>query len=240
MKQVRAWGVAVALTVLTGCLHVNGPAPLKRTALVLRLTNETAEQVAAQIKQVGADYVILAGARDTTFFKDVATRALMKSTRSGQAADMRYGFLAVNAPVGDTMISVKVQGGGELRMHDALYKIDKGRQLDIMEARFDASSDIRQVVRALIQYNTTDVSATAEQIIVLHPPTAAAGDSVSVLLRPYLTDAWECTKEGKAQSRNATLPLRVFYGPATRESCDDATLVSNAGGGMVAHLVLLR
>lgn len=239
MKRARVLGV-FAVTVLAGCASLGGPAPAKRTALVLRLTNETAEQVAAQIKQVAADYVVLSGARDTTFYKDVATRTLMKSTRTGQAGDVRFAFIAANAPVGDTTLSIKVQGGGELRMHDALYKIDKNRQLDIMEVRFEANSDVRQVVRSLIQYNTTDVSATAAQIIVLHPPTPAAGDSASVLLRPYLPDAWECTKEGKTQSRNATLPLRVFYGPATRERCDDAVLVSNPGGGMVAHLVLLR
>ncbi|HUP88601.1 MAG TPA: hypothetical protein VM100_04600 [Longimicrobiales bacterium] len=240
MKRLRVWVIAAAVATMGGCaVRMGGPSPVGEDALILRITNETADQIATMLKQDGVEFAILSGSRDSAFYADVATRAGMKSTRPGRAGTTTFAFLGPQA-LGDTTLSLKVQGGGEIRIHDALYRIDKERRLDLMAVHFESATNIKEHVRTLLNYVSTDVSASAGVILSVESPTPALGDSVSVLLRAYLADVWECTKEGKAGARNQNLPMRAYYGPSARIRCDDARLLTNAGGGMFGHFVMLR
>jgi hypothetical protein len=215
---------------------MGGPAPIKQDALVMRVTNETAEQVAAVLQQSGVEFAILSGSRDSAFYADVAARAGLKSTRTGHAGSTTYSFLGPEA-LGDTTLALKIRSGGELRLHDALYRVDKTRRLDLMAVRIEENANIRDAVRSLLDYVSTDVMATAAVVLAVDSPSPAVADSVSVLLRAMYTDVWECTEAGKKQPRNGTLTMRMMVGPSTRARCDTAEQITN---GMVGHLVLLR
>lgn len=239
MRSARiVWAVAgVVLT--AGCaVRMGGPAPVEQDAITLHVTNETAEQVAAQLREHGAEVAILSSTRDSAFYADVAARAGMKSTRPGRAGSTTFAFLGPQA-IGDTTLSIKVNGGGEVQLHDALYRIDKERRLDLMAVRFE-SANLRESVRALLGYFSTDVMATAAVVMAVEAPTPALGDSISVLLRAAFGDTWECTKEGHNGPRNPNLPIRMFYGPSARIGCRSAEVLNNPGGAILGHLEVLR
>ena len=60
-------------------------------------------------------------------------------------------FLA-GKPVGDTTLTVAVQGGSPLLIHDALYEVEKDRFVDLMAVRAEAGTPTREAVRALLGY----------------------------------------------------------------------------------------
>lgn len=241
MKSWRVSG-AVLLTLLTaGCaVRLGGTKPIEEDAIALQINGTaTPEQIAALLKQQGVEVAILSGAHDSAWFADLATRAGMKMTRPGRAGARTFAFLGPQA-LGDTTLTLKVDGGGEIRLHDALYRIDKHRRLDLMAVRIEPGANLKESVKALLKYVASDVLANASVIFAVEPPTPALGDSVSVLMRAAFSDAWECAREGRNGARNTELPIRLFYGPSVRVRCQSAELLNTGGSAVVAHLVLTQ
>jgi len=231
---------ALLIVVAAGCAGTLGSSkPITQDALALRLTDDaTPDQVANTLKQHGVDVAILSSTRDSAWYAAVATAAGMKMTRVGRTGAGTFAFLGPQA-LGDTTLTLKVPTGGEVRLHDALYRLDKQRRLDLIAARIAPDANWRESMTTLLRYIASpDVLPDAVIVLAVDPPSPAVGDSISVLINPYLADAWECTREGKTGTRNTQLPIRLFYGPSMRVSCDGAERLNDSGGAILAHLVL--
>lgn len=239
MRLGRVIATAMLAVLIAGCaVRLGGPKPTDQDALALRLTDSaTPDQIAALLKQRGVEVAILSSTRDSAFYAATAAAAGMKMTRVGRTGTGTFAFLGPQA-IGDTTLTLKVQGGGEVRLHDALYRIDKQRRLDLMAVRIAPEANLRESVRTLLAYFATDVLPNAAIVFAIEPPTPALGDSVSVLMRAAFADAWECTREGHDGTRNVDLPIRLFYGPSMRVRCDGAERLNESGGAILAHLVL--
>ncbi len=241
MRPGRVMLGVVLAGLVGGCaVRLGGPAPVDEDAIALHVSADmSAEQTAALLKQHGVEVAILASEHDSAWYADVAARAGMKSTRPGRAGTTTFAFMGPQA-LGDTTLALKVQGGGEIRLHDALYRIDKQRRLDLMAVHITPQANLRESVRALLAYVATDVLANAAVVFAIEPPTPALGDSVAVLMRAAFADAWECTPQGRTGTRNKELPIRLFYGPSMRVRCGGAEHLAESGGAILAHLVLTR
>jgi len=236
----RGSGLVVVAAVLAACssVRLGGPSPADQDAIAMIVPPDaTAEQVAQMLTERGVDYAILSGARDSAFYADVASRAGMKNTRPGAAGSTTFTFLGPQA-LGDTTLALKVTGGGEVIVHDALYRIDKERRLDLMAVNIEPNANLRESVRALLAYVATDVLANAAVLLAIQPPTPALGDSISILTRAAFADAWECTSDGRNNPTVKDLPIRLFYGPAVRLACRAAERVDVAGGAILGHFVI--
>lgn len=239
MRAALVWTTAGALW-LAACATISGPTPVEVDALALRIAESaSAEQVAQQLTQRGVDYVILSGARDSAWYADVAARAGMKTTRPGKAGATTFAFLGP-AAIGDTTLTLKVNGGGELRVHDALYNVDKSRRLDLMAVKIEPNTHLRESIRTLLSYVASDVLPHAAVLLAIEPPTPAIGDSISLLTRAIFADAWECTPEGRASPDTSDLSIRLFYGPAARMRCSSAQRGNIGGDALVGDFVLPR
>src|SRR5690606_39112688 len=93
----------------------------------------------------------------------------------GVAGSVAFGFLAGEA-VGDTTIVLPLEGGGEVALHDALYIVGAGRYLDLLAARFSPDADVREAVRALLNYIATDVMPQAAVVLAVNAPDPAAAE----------------------------------------------------------------
>jgi hypothetical protein len=241
MTRGRFVVAALMAVLMTACATgVGSRKPIDQDALVLRLAdNATPDQVANILKQRGVDVAILASTRDSAWYASAAGAAGMKMTRVGRTGTGTFAFLGPQA-VGDTTLSLKVSGGGEVRLHDALYRIDKQRRLDLIAARIAPEANWRESMNALLRYIAgPDVLPNAVIVLAIDPPSPAVGDSISVHINPYLSDAWECTREGKKGTRNTELPVRLFYGPSMRVSCAGAERFNeSSGAAILAHLAL--
>lgn len=237
----RRSGLLLLAALLSACsVRMGGPSPEEHDAVALRVPGDaTAEQVAQLLTQRGVDHAILIGGRDSAFYSDIATRAGLKSTRPGVAGTSTFAFLGMQ-PIGDTTLVLKVAGGGELRVHDALYRIDKNRRLDLMAVRIEPNANLRESIKTLLAYIASDVLANAAVLLAIEPPTPALGDSVSILTRAAFADAWECTREGRTRPTVTDLPVRLFYGPAARLSCESAERIEIGGGAILGHFVMGR
>ena len=236
----RGSGLVVAAALLAACssVRLGGPSPRDLDAIAMVIpADATAEQVAQILTQRGVDYAILSGARDSAFYADVATRAGLKNTRPGGTGSTRFSFLGPQA-LGDTTLALKVTGGGEVLIHDALYRIDKNRRLDLMSVRIEPNVNLRESVRAVLAYVATDVLPNAAVLLAIQAPTPALGDSVSILTRAAFADAWECTRDGRNNPTVTDLPIRLFYGPAVRLSCQSAERVDAGGGAVLGHFTM--
>ena len=165
----RGSGLVVAAALLAACssVRLGGPSPSDLDAIAMVIpADATAEQVAQILTQRGVDYAILSGARDSAFYADVATRAGLKNTRPGGTGSTRFSFLGPQA-LGDTTLALKVTGGGEVLIHDALYRIDKNRRLDLMSVRIEPNVNLRESVRAVLAYVATDVLPNAAVLLAI-------------------------------------------------------------------------
>lgn len=241
MRPGRVLVAAFAALFVTGCaVRLGGPSPVDTDAAVLTVpASATAEQIAQQLAQQHAEYAILSAQRDTAFFADVARRLNLHTTRPGNVGTTTYAFIGPKA-LGDTTLTIAVAGGGQIRIHDALYRIDKARTLDLLAARIEPNTNLQRAVETLLKYVADDVGPTAALLLAVEPPTPAMGDSVSVLTRAAFADVWECTPEGKSGASAAHLPVRVFAGPAVRLRCKTAENVTGAGTGVLGHFELPR
>src|SRR5690606_6999623 len=119
-------------------------------------------------------------------------------------------------------------------LHDALYRIDRNRALDLILARFDSVADLRSGVRALPAYVGSDVSNNAALLLAVESPTKQFVDSVALLVRALYADTNDCAAENVA----TTAAIRVFYGPTYRVRCTSAQVLNEAGGPIRAQFEL--
>ena len=233
--------VAVAAMFAAACsARLGGSKPAEQQMAAIRIASgATAEQVAQTLTQRGLEYAILSGERDSAWYADVATRAGLKTTRPGSAGTTTFAFLGPEA-IGDTTLALKVPGGGELRVHDALYRIDKNRRLDLMAVKIEPNANLEASIRALLTYVASDVLAHAAVLLAIVPPTPELGDSVSLLTRAAFADAWECTPQGRDRPNQSDMPIRLFYGPPVRMTCARAERVNLGGDAILGHFVLPR
>jgi hypothetical protein len=151
---------------------------------------------------------------------------------------MSLAFLA-GKPVGDTTLALPLEGGGSVVVHDALYRVDKRRHLDLLALRIQSNAEVRPAVQALLRYVATDVMSDAAVVLAIDVPDAATGESVAALLDPAFLDARTCLPEelrGGAQVSG----MRLFYGPEARLRCESARLLGDKSAPVVANLIVDR
>jgi hypothetical protein len=235
MKRSTAFVILFAV-IITGCaVRLGGPSPVQRDTLAWRVPgNTTADELGARLRTGGYEFAMLATSRDSAFLATAATRAGLQMTRPGRIGESSYVFFGPKA-IGDTTHSVPVPTGGHVRLHDALFQIDKNRRVDLIIARFDSVANLREGVRALLQYVAKDVSGNVALLLGFEPASPQIGDSVSVLVRAILTDTRECSA---AAGRTAQPTIRLFYGPEVRVRCERAEVLNETGGPVSAQFIL--
>ena len=224
-----ATAAAAALLLAACALRLGGPSPeLYNTVALSVASSAAATDVASALSTGGAEIVLLAADQDSTWFASVASGAGLSLSGPGRTSGRGMAFMTpLDLEIlGDTSLSLNVPGGGRVHMHDALYKIDEYRNLDLMMVRFDAP-DIRAAVTALLSYFATDVGADAAVVLAMDGPTPQIADSAAVLMRAHISSARECRNEPEISS---DLPVRLLYGPSARVTCPTARIFSGNSG----------
>ena len=237
MKRSAAL-VMLSTIIVGGCaLGLGGSDPLERDVLALRVpAGSTAEQLGSRIQQGGYEFTLLAAPQDSAWLAAAAAHAGLQMTRPGRVGDTNYAFFGPTA-LGDTTHVINVRSGGSVRLHDALFALDKKHHLDLILARFDSVADLREGVRSLLSYVAKDVSGNAALLLGIETPTQQFGDSVAVLIRAAYLDARECADDNGG-SAAAPSAIRLFYGPPLHVRCDDASILNEEGGPVSARFVL--
>ena len=237
MKR-SAFAVILSTATMAGCaLGLARPKPLERDALALRVpATMTSEALGSRLQQGGYEFALLVAPQDSAWLAAAATTAGLQTTRPGRIGNDHYVFFGP-AALGDTLHSVTLRSGGTLRLHDALFQLDKDRHLDLIIARFDSVTDVREGVRALLAYVGKDVSGTAALLLAVETPTQQFGDTIAGLIRAAYSDTRECAQEdgGEVTTQSA---IRLFYGPELRVRCERAAVLNEAGGPVSAQFVL--
>lgn len=227
--------VSGSIVIMAGCAGALGRGgPEARAALAVRVPAAmTAEDLGARIRQGGYEFVMLSSERDSAWLASVAAQAGLQMTRPGNVGGATYAFLGPKA-LGDTTHTLRLTGGGQVRLHDALFRVDKNRQLDLILARFDGVANLGEAVRSLLAYVAKDVSGNAALLLGVEGPTPQIGDSVAVLLRAAYTDTRECN----GGASGAPTSIRLLYGPEARIRCERASVLIDAGGAVAGQFVL--
>jgi hypothetical protein len=231
---------ALVATLAAGCaVRLGGPGPVEyRTVALSSAAEAPAAQVAGYIRESGANVVLLAAPADSAWFAEVARSAKLSLSGPGKAGGVSLAFLA-GKPVGDTTLALPLEGGGSVVVHDALYRVDKRRHLDLLALRIRSAAEVRPAVQALLRYVATDVMSDAAVVLAIDVPDAATGESVAALLDPAFLDARTCLPEelrGGAQVSG----MRLFYGPEARLRCESARLLGDKSAPVVANLIVGR
>ena len=236
----RAIVFAAALAGMTACgMYYRDPSPVEYQAVAIEAgPAASAEQTAAQIREAGANVALLVTAKDSAWIGDVARRAQLVSTRPGRIGEHTFAFLGAK-PVGDTTLTLKVETGGELKVHDALYNIDKSRRLDLLTVSIDQGTNVRDAVSRLLGYVATDVYPNAAIILAVHTATREQADTMAVATRAAMGDAWECTQASREGEPASPANLRLFYFPAARIQCESARVLDSPPG-IAAQLIVQR
>lgn len=231
---------AALVAAVTGCgMYYRDPSPVEYRAVAIEAdANASAEQTAARIREADADLALLIAAHDSAWIGDVARRSELVSTRPGRLGGQTFAFLGAK-PVGDTTLTLNVQTGGELRLHDALYNIDKSRRLDLLTVSIDAGTNVRDAVTRLLEYVATDVYPNAAIILAVHTATPEQADTMAAATRAAMGDAWECTQAARQGATPSPANLRLFYFPAARIQCESAHVLDSPRG-IAAQLIVQR
>ena len=219
---------------LSGCaLGLGGSDPLDRDVLALSVpAGGSADQLGTRIQQGGYEFALLSASQDSAWLAAAAARAGLQMTRAGSVGDHNFVFFGP-AALGDTTHVITVRSGGSVRLHDALFELDNNHRLDMILARFDSITDVREGVRSLLAYIAKDVSGNVPLLLGVETPSQQFGDSVATLIRAAYLDTRECAEEVKTPSA-----IRLFYGPPLHVRCERATVLNEAGGPVSAHFVL--
>jgi hypothetical protein len=234
MKQGTI-GVVMVSVIAAACATLGVSDPVQRDAIALKVGGNTSpEQFGTRLKQGGYEFALVSSDRDSAWLAAAATSAGLQITRPGRAGSATYVFFGPK-PVGDTTHTIAVQGGGQVRLHDALYRVDKERTIDLILARFDSITNLSNAARALMTYVGNDVSNAAALLLAIEAPSPAAGDSIARSLRAYLSETRECSGGDASAS---TSSIRLFFGPTTRVRCERAQVLNEAGGPVSAQFLL--
>jgi len=238
MKAIK-WLIPVVCAVtMTACaVRLGGSGPVEYSTLAVDFSSTTTpEQAAAMIRQNNARLVLMSTPRDTGWVSAVASASGLTSTRPGTVDNTTLAFLAWK-PVGDTTHTVSVPGGGRIRLHDALYEIEKNRHIDLMTVVFDPNTNVREGVRALLGYIATDVSSNVPVVLAVYSPNTAVSDSVAAVTRAAWAVAADCSAKSSADGASRNMVMRLFYFPAARIRCLDARTIDAPGAPVAARLV---
>jgi hypothetical protein len=228
----------VAILVSACAVRLGGGSPQNYTAAVLQVnTGAAAAETGQRLRAAGTDVALISADRDSAWFASVAEGAGLQLSGPGRIDGRAFGFLSRLELVGDTTLSLEVPGGGSVHMHDALYRVDRDRYLDLMLVRFDAP-DLRAAVRALLLYAATDVMPNAAVLLAIDAPTPALADSATVLLRPYYPPTTEC--RNAPADLGQTGSIRLLYGPIARITCRTARRLPDTPAGLVAEVTVQR
>jgi hypothetical protein len=197
----------------------------------------TAQEVAARIGGADAAVVLLSADRDSAWFEAVASGAGLTLSGPGRTGDLGMAFLTNLEILGDTSLVLAVPEGGSVHMHDALYRINQSRQLDLMMVRFDAP-DLRAAVRRLFAYIATDVGSRVAVLLAIDAASPQAADSAAVLMRAHYGSALECA--GAVSAPAGLGPVRLVYGPSARLTCQSARILPGDPPGVAAGVVFAR
>lgn len=235
----------LALLLLGACsVRLGGPGPVEYRTVALS-TGAEAEpsQVAAYIRQADANVVLLSAPADSAWFAEVARQSKLTLSGPGDAGGVALAFLA-STPLGDTTVALPLESGGEIVLHDALYRVDKQRYLDLMALRLGAGQEVRAAVQALLRYVATDVMSDAAVVLAIDVPDAATGDALAEMLQPAFLDARRCIPGAEPGRDGATgasgAGMRLFYGPEARLRCGSARQLGANGAPVVAQLIIDR
>ncbi|HEX6309028.1 MAG TPA: hypothetical protein VFZ69_12615 [Longimicrobiales bacterium] len=230
--------VLLSALALSACaLRLGGPRPVELDVIALAEPRAAdAAAVAGKITSAGAEIVLLAAERqDTAWFAAVAANARLELSGPGATTGRGYAFMTNLEILGDTTLVLNVPGGGSVHMHDALYRIDDSRNIDLMLVSLQGP-DLRAAVRTLLDYIATDVPADAPLLLAFDGPTPARADSAAVMVRATIANASECREDPAA----AQPAVRLLYGPSARVRCLAAQNVTGAQTGITARLEVGR
>jgi len=233
--------VAMAFAFTACAIRLGGPKPLTyRTLAIAAEEGEAAAVIAERIRAADADYVLIAAPADSAWFAEVASLSRLTLSGPGNAGTVSLAFLG-SEPLGDTTIALPVEGHRPLIVHDALYKLDDYRFLDLLAVRVDPGTAVRPAVRALTSYIATDVMSNAAVALAIDAPDVEAGDSIAALLRPLFSDARVCLpRTGNGERARARVRVHLFHGPEARIGCEGASILESGVPALVARLIVNR
>jgi len=235
--------VAASLAATACAVRLGGPKPLTyRTLAIAAEEGEAPAAVAQRIRAAAADYVLISAPADSAWFAEVASLARLTLSGPGNAGSVSLAFLG-SEPLGDTTIALPVADGRPLIVHDALYKLDSYRYLDLLAVRVEPGTPVRPAVRALTSYIATDVMSNAAVAMAIDAPDAEAGDSIATLLRPLFSDARVCLpRSGNGERARTRVRVHLFHGPEARIGCEGASIIAEESGvpALVARLIVNR
>lgn len=238
MKAIK-WLIPVVCAVtMTACaVRLGGSGPVEYSTLAVDFSSTTTpEQAAAMIRQNNARLVLMSTPRDTGWVSAVASASGLTSTRPGTLTVWVVSPTGFQARKASVVLST-VPGGGRIRLHDALYEIEKNRHIDLMTVVFDPNTNVREGVRALLGYIATDVSSNVPVVLAVYSPNNAVSDSVAAVTRAAWADAAECSAKSSADGASRNMVMRLFYFPAARIRCLDARMIDAPGAPVAARLV---
>jgi hypothetical protein len=239
MNRRVAGVVAVLVLAVGGCaVRLGGPKPQTYTAVALVDAGGDPAAVANQLKTAGADVALLSSPADSAWFAEVARQAQLTLSGPGHTGPARLALLSRLKVLGDTALALTA-GSGRLHVMDALYEVDKNRNLDLMLMQIGDSTPAREAVRSLLSYYATDVGGTSAVLLALRAPTPQAADSAALLLRSAFGNVLDCEKE-KAGTPAPAGTLRFFYGPPARIECERGRLTSASPPTIVGRVVVGR
>lgn len=237
-RFVRAAALFILIATSTACaVRLGGPSPEEYdVAALFESRDADAAAVATRIRESGAEIVLLAAERqDSAWFRYIAATAGLGLSGPGATTAHGYAFMTNLEILGDTSMVLPVEGGGSVHMHDALYRIDENRLIDLMLVRLEGP-DLRESVRTLLNYIATDVPPDAPLILALDGPTPVLADSAATMVRATVASASEC--------RDESLPtqpaVRLLYGPSARVRCLSARDLPGSVPGIVARMEVGR
>lgn len=238
-SPLRPAGLAVlaALLLLSACaVRLGGPQPEEyRVVALLGTSDDDAAAVGERLRGADADIAFLAAPVDSAWFAAVAAAAGLELSGPASAGAVHTGFLAWEA-VGDTTLSLPVEGGGALAVQDALYAVDEDRFLDLMAVYVPGAVEPRAAARTLLAYVATDVMTSVGVVLAITAERPGDADRLVELLAPVFVPESRCD----SAEPPADAPVRLVYGPTLRIRCASVRALDGAAGGVVADMVVRR
>lgn len=245
--MMRRWVAVVVVPGvmgLSGCaVRLGGAGPETYTAVALVDAAGEAAAVADQLTAAGADLALVSAPHDSAWFAQVASQTQLGLSGPGRTGASGLALFSRLKVLGDTATSLAA-GTGKLHVMDALYEVDKTRNLDLMLMQIGENTSVRDAVRALLSYYATDVGGTSAVLLALHAPTPEAADSAAQLLRSAFGNVLGCEQRPRNGAPPPAPPasgtLRLFYGPQARIQCERGRQLTLSPPTVVGRVVVGR
>lgn len=240
----RSGGLLLSLIALVsvGCaVRLGGPQPREYVAVAMMAGSDVTSAAAVEsLRSNRASVALIAAEADSAWFAALAEGAGLSLSGPGWAGRIGLAFLAGEA-LGDTTIALHVAGGADLVVHDALYRVDRSRYLDLMAFHLPDDASPRDAARAFLEYVATDVMKDAAVILTLTANSFERADSMADLLGPAFLDSRRCLADSDPElGRIRRSGVRLLFGPELRIRCEDARYIGGAPEAVTARLVVRR